>query len=88
MVLRFSARESTRREPALGRFLLRIHVIGIGSVTSHPSRQPRSPYCSFAYSALASFRMGMSESASFIVDSGLAAPKTCSGTLSLPIAIR
>jgi hypothetical protein len=45
------------------------------------------PHCSFAYSALACFRMGMSGSASFNADSGSAAPKICSGTLSLPIAI-
>src|SRR6266581_3661428 len=34
------------------------------------------------------FQMGMPGSASFNVDSGLAAPRTCSGTVSLPIAIR
>ena len=45
-------------------------------------------YCSFAYSALASFRMGMSGSASFIVDSDLAELRICSHTVSLPIAIR
>ena len=44
-------------------------------------------YCNFADSALASFRMGMSGSASFNADSGLSAPRICSGTLSLPIAI-
>jgi hypothetical protein len=37
MVLKWRARESTRREPALGRFLLRTHATGIGPATSQPS---------------------------------------------------
>ena len=44
----------------------------------HERRESLAPecYCSFANSALACFRMGMSGSASFIVDCGLAAPRT------------
>jgi hypothetical protein len=49
----------------------------------------RGAYCSFAYSALASFRMGMSEvGVGAIEDFGLAVTKNDSGILSPPIAIR
>ena len=46
-------------------------------------------YCSFAYSVLASFRMGMSGSAaSFTVGSDFAVPRFRSGILLLRLAIR
>jgi hypothetical protein len=59
--------------------------IRLGAFSSSPIRPVRA-YCSVAYSALASFRMGIS--GSFIVGSDLSAPRTCSGTLSRSITTR
>jgi hypothetical protein len=66
----YVVRESSRRTFNVGqlrgsfrfRFLLKYASVRLNKTST---RQPDCPHCSFAYSALACFRMGMSGSASF-----------------------